>query len=509
MKNQWTFFILTVLAVIAPRATVIAQGVIPPGSSPSDASASAPSVFSPPRVLRDGAAPATQPQPVVTDTKVFGPLDLPGPAPEPHPNRFLLEASWDNGLHLESDNQQFNVHVGGVGQVDTVFLIGPQSEFALKGGGANGVGNAEATLLRRAVLQADGTFWDQFDFFIQFDFANASNENDTLQPPSFGTLTTSPAPLNVWMQIHDLPYLGSVRAGNQKKTIGMDNNTSMTFLPFMERADNMDAFYGGFDNGFAMGIAAQNWTESERLTWRYGVFQPATNSFGITLNKYEIGARLTALPWYADDGARLIHVGLGYLGGELVQDELRDRARTILRNAPGFAVPVLVDTSEVPGSKQYTIAPEFAMVLGSLTIQAEYAAQFLIDAIAPDGVNQGTVFYHGGYVETLYFLTGEHQNYDRREGVFGRVIPRSNLHLTKRDGCTGCGAWQIGVRFSFVDLNDKAIQGGQLYDITAGLNWFLNPNMKVQCNYIAEHRDMPGVPIGWINGVGLRAAYDF
>jgi hypothetical protein len=33
--------------------------------------------------------------------------------------------------------------------------------------------------------------------------------------------------------------------------------------------------------------------------------------------------------------------------------------------------------------------------------------------------------------------------------------------------------------------------------------------MKVQCNYMAEHRDMPGVPIGWINGVGLRAAYDF
>ena len=65
------------------------------------------------------------------------------------------------------------------------------------------------------------------------------------------------------------------------------------------------------------------------------------------------------------------------------------------------------------------------------------------------------------------------------------------------------------MRFSYLDLNDKAIQGGQLYDWTVGLNWFLSPNMKVQCNYIAEHRDMPGVTPGWINGLGIRAAYDF
>ena len=48
------------------------------------------------------------------------------------------------------------------------------------------------------------------------------------------------------------------------------------------------------------------------------------------------------------------------------------------------------------------------------------------------------------------------------------------------------GAWQVGLRFSYLDLNDKAIQGGMVYDWTAGLNWFWNPNMKVQLNYILE-----------------------
>jgi phosphate-selective porin OprO/OprP len=430
-------------------------------------------------------------------------------APPPAEHRFPLQASWDNGLRLESEDKQFSLHIGGIGQIDTVFLIGPQSVFAAPGGGINGVGNAEATLLRRGILQADGTIFDQFDYIIAFDFANASNDNSGLQPPSFGNLTSSPAPLNIWMQVRDVPYLGYVRFGNMDKPIGMTNNTSAAFLPFMERPDNQDAFYGPFDNGFALGIMALNWTESERMTWRYGIFQPATNVFGVALNKYTVGARITGLPWYEDEGRGLIHVGLGYWGGEIVQDELRVRARPLLRNAPGFAVPVLVDTGEVPGHQQFTIAPEFAMVLGPLTIQAEWTGQWLSNAVASNGEGQGTVFYHGGYVEALSFLTGEHRDYVRREGVFGRVIPLHDYHWKKGDCYKACGAWEIGVRFSYLDLNDKGIQAGQIYDWTVGLNWYLNPNMKCQFNYIAEHRDMPGVAVGWINGFGARAAYDF
>jgi hypothetical protein len=33
--------------------------------------------------------------------------------------------------------------------------------------------------------------------------------------------------------------------------------------------------------------------------------------------------------------------------------------------------------------------------------------------------------------------------------------------------------------------------------------------MRISATYIVEHRDMPGAPVGWINGVGLRAAFDF
>jgi phosphate-selective porin OprO/OprP len=544
MTVWWTSVVLTTLAAITGCPIALAQGVAPatpqsaqqpqsqpdlpgagiaaastvtaamPGAIPAHSSpATGPSgqSASPPGGVTHGAPPGPQTTDGILDGPWFaagGDAVSPSPAPQPR-QRVPLEASWDYGLRFESPDGRVNLHLGGLAQIDSAWLIGPHSEFAAPGGASNGVGNAQATFIRRAVLAMDGDIFDQFDYSIAFDFANASNDNSGEEPPSFGNLTSSPAPLDIWLQVRDVPYLGNVRIGNQDKPIGMINNTSAAFLPFMERPDNQDAFYGPFDNGFALGIAIHDWTESERVTWRYGIFQPATNVFAVALNKYTLGARVTALPWYEDEGQRLIHLGLGYWGGEIVENVLRDRARPLLRNAPGFAVPVLVDTGQIPGSKQYTIAPEFAMVLGPVTIQAEYAGQFLTHAIAPDGVDQGTVFYHGGYVEALCFLTGEHQDYVRRDGIFGRVVPEHDLHWKKGDPYRTCGAWQVGARFSYLNLNDKAIQGGQLYDWTLGVNWYWNPNMKVQCNYIVEHRDMPGVPPGWINGFGLRAAYDF
>lgn len=355
----------------------------------------------------------------------------------------------------------------------------------------------------------EGDIWDQFDYIVEYDFANATNENSGVQPPSFGNLSSAPAPCNIWMQVRDLPVLGDVRFGNQVKPIGMTNNAYQGFLPFLERADNMDAFYGAFDNGFAIGLTARNRIESERLTWQYGIYRPMINVFGIGLNKLVYGGRVTALPVYADDGRQLIHVGFGTHDGELPLNQLRVRARPLLRNGPGYAVPVLVDTGEIPGNREYIIAPEFAMVLGPWTFQAEWAGQYLTQAIAPNGLPQGTIFYNGGYAEVLYFLTGEYQSYDKLAGAFGRVVPRNNFHWRRYDPVRTFGAWQLGARFSYLDLNSKAVQGGQVYNWTFGVDWYLNPNMKIQLNYILEHRDQPGATVGWISGLGIRGAYDF
>ncbi len=99
----------------------------------------------------------------------------------------------------------------------------------------------------------------------------------------------------------------------------------------------------------------------------------------------------------------------------------------------------------------------------------------------------GTLFYSGGYVEVQYFLTGEHRAYIRQSGLYDRIVPRQNAFWLKgEDGkpnTHGWGAWQVGLRYNYLNLNDKGINGGVLNDITLGLNWFLHPNAKLQFNY--------------------------
>ena len=171
--------------------------------------------------------PAAPAHPETTQPESRGPDDF--TAATAPPIRF--DATWDNGLFLSTEDKQFRFHAGGVGQIDSVWLIGPKGNFVAPGGATSGVGNAEATQLRRAILQVDGTIYGQFDYIIQYDFANASNDNSGLQPPSFGNLTSSPAPQNIWMQVRDVPYLGIVRIGNQTKPIGMANNTCGRLSP--------------------------------------------------------------------------------------------------------------------------------------------------------------------------------------------------------------------------------------------------------------------------------------
>lgn len=422
--------------------------------------------------------------------------------------RIPLNPYWDNGLRFISESENFDVHVGGNLQWDTVWLNGSDSVLGAPGSNATSTTNSGASLLRRARLKADGNIFKRFDYSLEYDLGNAVNENKGQQSPTQENVVDSAFPCNVWLQLREVPMFGRVRIGNQVSPIGMTNNTYQGFLPFLERADNMDAFFGAFNEGFNPGISSINWIDSERVAWRYGIYRPLKNAYGIGINNYTVSGRLTTLPVYEDDGARLVHVGISGSQGSLVNDEFRIRARPLLRNGPGYAIPVLVDTGTLPGNSQFMIGPELAAVLGPFTLQAEWTGQFFTDAFASNGQSQGTAFFQGGYAQLLYFLTGEHQSYEKREGVFGRVIPYRNAQMGFGHGLGG--AWQVGVRFSYLDLTDNAINGGQVADMTLGLNWFLNPNMKIQGNYLLTHREgQQDQGDGWFNGLGIRAACDF
>jgi phosphate-selective porin OprO/OprP len=465
-----------------------------------------------------GAATARADEPASADASPPAPSlpatlpangDLDCILPPPESQAVKLESYWDNGYHIRTADKQFRLHIGGNVQWATTWLIGPNGAFIDVNNNLSGIDNAQASFLRRARFRMDGQVWSIFEYMVEYDFANAVNDQDDGAQPGFANTIGTPSPTQVWMQIRETPYLGTVRIGNQKKPIGMANNTAQALLPFIERADNMDAFYGPFDNGYALGVSSRHVAESELATWQFGIYQPTINLVGTGSNDWAVGSRLTGVPIYEDDGCRLIHTGVGMWISDVTDSSVRTRARTALRNGPGPLVPILVDTGFLDATAQFIVAPEFGAVYGPWTFQAEYAAQFIND-IYVGGTNQGTGYFHGGYAQLLYFLTGEHDSYNKETGAFGRVVPRNNLKFSRCNGCESGGAWQLGARLSYIDLTNDIIDGGNVYDLTLGVNWFLNPNMKLQLNYILERRDAPqNVSEDWINGIGLMAAVDF
>src|SRR5262249_49076699 len=147
-----------------------------------------------------------------------------------------------------------------------------------------------------------------------------------------------------------------------------------------------------------------------------------------------------------------------YTGGT----NIRIRARQDIRNIPSTLAINQVDTGNFYASNQLLLDPEFAMVYGPLTIQAEYEHCQLSGARATKtaGPVLGTVNVQGGYVQALYFLTGENKIYNRQQGAFGRVIPNENAYWTRGVGLAGLGAWQAAFRYDWIDLNDGRLNGG-------------------------------------------------
>jgi phosphate-selective porin OprO/OprP len=434
-----------------------------------------------------------------------------------------LRARWDNGMwYLETADRAFRIHVGGRSQFDVVWLNGDrQVQF-----GRGGVGPVlDGVNFRRARLEVDGTLYDTVDFWCEYDFLNTVNLN-LPNPPTPATTANVPAPTDVWLTFTHLPVIGNVRVGNQKPPISLEHLTSSRFLNFMERSLPFDAYIDLQDNGFRPGIQMFNWIFNERATWAIGLFNPNRNVYGWSVGdgEFELTGRVTALPIYLNEGRCLVHVGLGATHAKPDDSIARFRARTLLRPGPFILQPVLANTQPLASSYQLLV-PEFALIWGPLQIAAEYYANWNHGVIFPvepvtARVNRGTTFTQGFYVEALYFLTGEHRIYNRRAyenrriASFDRVIPNENFFFVrKEDGRLGLGsgAWQVGARWSYVDLQDKGVGIGAVHDVTLGLNWFWNPNMKFQANYVVEWRDVnpPNTADGLIHGFGTRVEWNF
>ena len=290
--------------------------------------------------------------------------------------------------------------------------------------------------------------------------------------------------------LRGLPWIGSLSLGQFKPYVTLDSATPARSLTFMERAAAVQAFAPDEKAGFQIGDQALE----GRLTWRLGWFadSTATDSGDATESPTRVVGRLTWLPVADDASRRLVHLGISGSYIFSPRDSVRYRARP-----ESHLAPYLADTGPIKADNAYVVALEAALVSGPLSLQGEYVQSIVQDQSGPP------LQFRGWYFFASWFLTGESRPYDRARGAFGWLTPRRSVAF--HDG--GLGAWEVAVRYSYLDLDDGAVGGGRMGLTTLALNWYLTRQLRLSANYVAT--DVMGSGGGWLHALQGRAQIAF
>ncbi|MDB5409991.1 MAG: porin [Rhodospirillales bacterium] len=104
--------------------------------------------------------------------------------------------------------------------------------------------------------------------------------------------------------------------------------------------------------------------------------------------------------------------------------------------------------------------------------------------------------FEGGYGQVGWTLTGESRKYIQETGSYSAIIPNHPFSLAEGSW----GAWELGLRLSYINLNDNftaglplasqpsVVAGGKQTSFTLGLNWYVNSNIRFMLNYV--HADI-------------------
>lgn len=368
------------------------------------------------------------------------------PAEKTEPNPGDVHAYWKDGLRLDSQDGNFKLKFGGRLHLDAGWIGGDELEEQL------GTDLKDGVEVRRARLSVEGTMYQFLDFKFEYDFG-----------------TGAAVPRDVFLRFTHLAAVGNLTAGQFKEPFGLEEFASDNYTTFIERG-LPDAFAPSYN----LGIMANNTLCNDRVTWAVGAFRDTDDSGKLSSDDggYGATARVTALPWYEEEGKKLLHLAASYS----LRTPTDDTAQYSARPEAHFVNVLFTDTGKIPEVSDVNLfGTEAALVCGPLSFQTEYMGSAL------DRRGDDCLYFDGAYGQLSYFLTGEHRPYRTATGTFDNVRPNKNF---RQDG--GLGAWELAVRYSFLDLRDSDLPATArlVQDLTAGVNWYLTPNIRLMWNYI-------------------------
>ena len=358
---------------------------------------------------------------------------------------------FDKQLKIQSGDGRFQFQIGGRIMIDAAY-IQADKDMETAADAAGNLFEGSGVEFRQTRLAISGLLYEKMAFQNEFDFSGGGvsfQEN--------------------WIEFQKIPYLGKMRIGHTKEPFSLERMNSRLYLMCMEQA-----LPDGIVPGRNTGIRFLNFIDQPRLSWSLGFFKE-TDGAGEGFSKngdYNVTGRLTLTPWFADQGRKVLHLGLGY-SRKITDETLRFRkgAETHISDFQPL------DTGRIPADGADMLGPEISLVCGPFSLQGEYWFTRVDSDVHDDPRLQGY------YVTAGFFLTGESRKYALRgnDGAeFGLVSVKTPFDPAKGQW----GAWETAVRYAAVDLNDNDLYGGKMDDITLALNWYLNANLRWSFNYI-------------------------
>ena len=380
----------------------------------------------------------------------------------------LGEIKWDNGMRIENPEKGYKIKFGGRIMLDGL-SVSPEENGVID----TIISSGSGVEFRRLRLFTAGQIYDNIRYKLQFDFAGGA-----------GVLK------DAYIMITKIPIIGNLQFGHFKEPIGLELLTSSKHIDFMERS-----LTNPLTPERNTGAMAFNQFGNKRLSWALGYFLPSDNFGSYEGGKFHLTGRIAGLPVYkTTDKYHVLHLGMS------LTHQYQNNSNYKLKSRPESHLTPIVVVAEIDYAKAVNqVGAEVSWVYGPVSIQGEYIHANALTSYKSTLQNCCYVFIaYYGYA-TL-FVTGEHRNYKSSISAFDRVKPKKNFG---KDG--GAGAWEIAFRYSEIDLDDTDIHGGNLANISVGVNWYLNPSTRLMFNYVLANVEGSGN----INILQMRAQVDF
>ena len=357
----------------------------------------------------------------------------------------LKNLNWNPGISIQNNDKSFRLKWGGRIQYDHAFFRQNKELDRQEGKLASGNG----TEFRRVWLSSTGAFYQNTDFGI-----NVSFEGGRV------------AFRGVYLKLSDLPWVGNLKMGQIKEPHRLEVLMSSNHLLFLERTASVD-----FAPIFNSGLMVYNDFFNEKLSAQVGFFRNAhpNNANDLKANGgFNVTGRITGLPLRSKEAT--LHLG----GSYSYRKPGTGTYRVASSGTAHLSRKKYLDTEEVNVRASELLNFEFLFVRGSFFIQSEY----LKTQIQKRDVLEEIVYLSTAYSQISYCLTGEKRSYKSSLAGLNPLLPRHNFdrnHL---------GAWELALRYAAADFNDGSVSGGKQQDLTLGLNWYLNPAVKVMANKV-------------------------